>query len=466
MGRPPDAASYDAAHAGDPRGHPVRRVAATTSPTCRSPSPTGPPSCAATRQTMFEGLESEDKDPRKSLHVDDVATPELAPDEVYVAVMASAINFNTVWTSIFEPLPTFGFLDRLGKEIEWGARHALPYHVVGSDASRRRAPGRLGRAQLEAGRPGHRPLQPRRRPGPVAPTTTRCSPPTSASGASRPTSAAWPTSRWSRPTSSCPSPPTSRWEEAACNALCNSTSYRMLVIARTRAAMKQGDVVLIWGAIGRPRRLRRAVRPQRRRHAGRRGVVGRQGRPAARARLRGASSTARRPATSSGPTSTPRTRRSGAGSARTSAASSATTPTSCSSTPAARPWARRCSSCARGGTIVTCAATSRLHDRVRQPPPLDEAEDASSQLALRQLPRGVGRQPADLPRARSSRSSRPCTRSTDVGEAAYAVHKNLHEGKIGVLCLAPEEGARHRRPRASASKVGEDKITLFRRHGA
>ena len=28
---------------------------------------------------MFEGVESWDKDPRKSLHVDEVATPELAP---------------------------------------------------------------------------------------------------------------------------------------------------------------------------------------------------------------------------------------------------------------------------------------------------------------------------------------------------------------------------------------------------
>src|SRR5204863_775115 len=84
---------------------------------------------------MFEGVASEDKDPRKSLHVDEVATPELAPDEAYIAVMASSINFNTVWTSIFEPLPTFGFLARLGKESRWGARHDLDHHVVGSDAS-------------------------------------------------------------------------------------------------------------------------------------------------------------------------------------------------------------------------------------------------------------------------------------------------------------------------------------------
>src|SRR3954447_19289792 len=47
---------------------------------------------------MFEGLDSPEKDPRKSLHVEDVALPELAPDEAYVAVMASSINFNTVWT--------------------------------------------------------------------------------------------------------------------------------------------------------------------------------------------------------------------------------------------------------------------------------------------------------------------------------------------------------------------------------
>ncbi|MCZ7627958.1 MAG: hypothetical protein M5U19_02165 [Microthrixaceae bacterium] len=61
--------------------------------------------------------------------------PELAPDEVVIANMASSINFNTVWTSIFEPLPTFGFLDRLGRESVWGARHAQDFHVVGSDSA-------------------------------------------------------------------------------------------------------------------------------------------------------------------------------------------------------------------------------------------------------------------------------------------------------------------------------------------
>ncbi|HWJ09536.1 MAG TPA: crotonyl-CoA carboxylase/reductase, partial [Nocardioides sp.] len=84
---------------------------------------------------MFEGIDSRDKDPRKSLHVDDVPLPELGPGEAFVAVMASAINYNTVWTSIFEPVSTFGFLERYGRESELSKRHDLPYHIVGSDLS-------------------------------------------------------------------------------------------------------------------------------------------------------------------------------------------------------------------------------------------------------------------------------------------------------------------------------------------
>src|ERR1700683_4836032 len=89
----------------------------------------------ADEQTMFDGMASEDKDPRRSLHVDDVPLPELAPDEAYVAVMASSINFNTVWSAIFEPLPTFQFLARLRAESVGGARHDQPFHVLGSDAA-------------------------------------------------------------------------------------------------------------------------------------------------------------------------------------------------------------------------------------------------------------------------------------------------------------------------------------------
>ena len=54
---------------------------------------------------------------------------------------------------------------------------------------------------------------------------------------------------------------------------------------------------------------------------------------------------------------------------------------------------------------------------------------------------------------------------TETGEAAYQVHHNLHEGKLGVLCLAPQEGLGIDDP-AFREQVGEDRITLFRRHNA
>jgi crotonyl-CoA reductase len=63
---------------------------------------------------LFDGMESREKDPRKSLHIDDVPLPELGPGEALVAVMASAINYNTVWTSLLEPVSTFSFLELYG----------------------------------------------------------------------------------------------------------------------------------------------------------------------------------------------------------------------------------------------------------------------------------------------------------------------------------------------------------------
>jgi len=84
-------------------------------------------------QDMFAGLPTKEKDPRKSLHVEEVATPELGPGEAVVAVMASSVNYNTVWTSIFEPVSTFGFLERYGRVSPLTQKHDLPYHVVGSD---------------------------------------------------------------------------------------------------------------------------------------------------------------------------------------------------------------------------------------------------------------------------------------------------------------------------------------------
>src|SRR3954470_4691741 len=199
-------------------------------------------------QDIWAGVASEDKDPRKSLHIGDVPTPELAPDEAYVAVMASSINFNTVWTSIFEPVSTFGPLARLGRESAWGRRHDLPYQVVGSDASG--VVLRVGSA-VRNWQPGDR-------------VTVHCNHVDDQDPSAHDDSMLASNQRiWGYETNFggladlavvkanqlMPKPTHLTWEEAAVNALCNSTSYRM-VVSPHAAGMKQGDAMLIWGATG------------------------------------------------------------------------------------------------------------------------------------------------------------------------------------------------------------------------
>ena len=152
-------------------------------------------------QDMFEGRTTRDKDPRESLHLDEVPLPELGPGEALVAVMASAINYNTVWTSIFEPAADLQVPQRYGKRSELTKRHDLPYHVIGSDLSG--VVLRTG-AGVNKWKPGDEVvahcLSASSWRTPTG-TTTPCSTRSSGSGASRPTSAGWPSWPWSRRTS-------------------------------------------------------------------------------------------------------------------------------------------------------------------------------------------------------------------------------------------------------------------------
>jgi crotonyl-CoA reductase len=197
---------------------------------------------------MFDGVASEEKDPRKSLHVDEVPIPPLGPNEVLIAPMASALNYNTVWTSIFEPLPTFGFLERMANLGELGARHDLDYHIVGSDAAAvvlRTGPG------VTQWKPGDR-------------VTVHCNYVDLESPEGHEDSMLDPGQKiWGFETNFgsladismvkanqlMPMPDHLTWEEAASLGLVMATSYRMLV-GDNAARMKQGDIVLIWGATG------------------------------------------------------------------------------------------------------------------------------------------------------------------------------------------------------------------------
>ena len=102
--------------AGDPRRHPRRRHrAGRLRGHRRFPRPTGQSPSTRTRTTCSRAWRAATRTRASRLHVDEVPTPELGPGEALVAVMASAINYNTVWTSIFEPVSTFGFLERYGR---------------------------------------------------------------------------------------------------------------------------------------------------------------------------------------------------------------------------------------------------------------------------------------------------------------------------------------------------------------
>ncbi len=93
---------------------------------------------------------------------------------------------------------------------------------------------------------------------------------------------------------------------------------------------------------------------------------------------------------------------------------------------------------ARGGTIVTCAATSGY---------MIEYDNRHLWMKLKRI---VSSHFANYAEAWAANQLicegkiQPILSAVhpldDVGEAAYQVHHNLHEGKIGVLCLAPEEG--------------------------
>ncbi|MGX5187182.1 crotonyl-CoA carboxylase/reductase [Streptomyces avermitilis] len=195
---------------------------------------------------MFDGVA--DKDVRKSLRVGQVAMPELAPDEVLVAVMASAVNYNTVWSAMFEPVSTFRFLRQFATQGGWARRHDLPYHVIGSDGAG--VIVRVGSGVRRWGIGDHVVMSC------VQPDDQE--PATQADGMLGAEQRIWGfetnfggLAHYAvvRASQLIPKPAHLSWEEAACNPLCAGTAYRMLVGDRG-ARFKQGDVVLIWGAAG------------------------------------------------------------------------------------------------------------------------------------------------------------------------------------------------------------------------
>jgi crotonyl-CoA reductase len=385
---------------------------------------------------MFAGQDSGDKDPRRSLHVEDVPTPEPGPGEALVAVMASAINYNTVWTSIFEPLSTFGFLERYGRTSPLAKRHDLPYHVVGSDLAGvvvRTGPGvqawHAGDEvvahclNVELEHPdGHNDTM-------LDPEQRIWGFETNFGGLAE--------LALVKSNQLMPKPKHLSWEEAAAPGLVNSTAYRQLV-SRNGADMKQGDVVLIWGASGglgsyaTQFALNGGAIPV---------CVVSSPEKAAICRRMGAELIIDRAADgyrfwADEHNQDPKEwKRLGS---RIRELTGGDDPDIVFEHPGRETFGASVFVARRGGTIVTCASTSGF---------LHQYDNRYLWMNLKRI---IGshfanyREAWEANRLIAKGKIHPTLSRVyslaDTGQAAYDVHRNLHQGKVGVLCLAPEEG--------------------------
>jgi crotonyl-CoA reductase len=385
---------------------------------------------------MFDGVATRDKDPRLSLHVEDVALPELGPGEAYVAVMASAINYNTVWTSIFEPMSTFGFLERYGKSSPLAKRHDLPYHIVGSDLAGvvlRAGPG------VHAWKPGDE-------------VVAHCLSVELESPDGHNDTMLDPEQRiWGFETNFgglaeialvksnqlMPKAPHLTWEEAASPGLVNSTAYRQLV-SRNGAGMKQGDNVLIWGASGglggyaTQMALNGGATPV---------CVVSNEEKAEICRRMGAELIINRREEDyrfwkDETTQDPKEwRRFGK---RIRELTGGEDVDIVFEHPGRETFGASVYAARKGGTIVTCASTTGF------------VHEYDNRYLWMNLKRIIGSHFANYREAWEANrlivkgkihpTLSRSYRIDDVGQAAYDVHLNRHQGKVGVLCLAPEEG--------------------------
>jgi crotonyl-CoA reductase len=405
---------------------------------------------------MFEGLDSREKDPRKSLHVEDVPLPELGPGEAYVAVMASAINYNTVWTSMFEPVSTFAFLERYGKSSPLAKKHDLPYHVVGSD---------LAGIVLKAG-PGVHAWQPGRE------VVAHCLSVELESYEGHNDTMLDPEQRiWGFETNFgglahialvkanqlMPKPAHLTWEEAASPGLVNSTAYRQLV-SRNGAGMKQGDNVLIWGASGglggyaTQFALNGGATPV---------CVVSSEEKADICRKMGAELVIDRRAEEftfwkdEVTQDQKEWRRFGK---RIRELTGGEDVDIVFEHPGRETFGASVYAARKGGTIVTCASTSGY---------MHEYDNRYLWMNLKRI---IGshfanyREAWEANRLIAKGAIHPTLSRSysmdEVGQAAYDVHQNLHQGKVGVLCLAPEEGLGVRDEEKRAQHL--DEINRFR----
>ncbi|WP_399083237.1 crotonyl-CoA carboxylase/reductase [Streptomyces sp. BBFR2] len=403
---------------------------------------------------MFDGVA--DKDVRKSLRVGQVPMPEIAPDEVVVAVMASSINYNTVWSAMFEPLPTFNFLKKFAREGGFATRHDQPYQVIGSDAAGVVVKTGAGVRRWRAG--DH--------------VVVSCvqvddqEPATHNDGMLGAGQRAWGfetnfggLAHYAvvRASQLLDKPAHLTWEEAASTNLTAVTSYRMLVSDKG-ARIKQGDIVLIWGATGGLGSF--AVQMVKNAGGIPIGVVG-SDRKAELLRKLGCDVVIDRREIGIGDDApTPEeTLERGKRLGRAIRAAVGEDPHVVFDYVGRATFGISVFVVRRGGTVITCGSSTGYQ------------HSYDNRYLWMNLKRILGSHAANL------QEQWECNRLfrlglltpvlsavhplTDVGEAARSVQLNAHVGKVGVLCMAPEEGLGVTDPELRA-RIGAQRLNPLR----
>lgn len=199
-------------------------------------------------EETFLNMPHAEKDPGQTLHHEEVPLPEVKPGQALVALMASGINHNTVWSSLYEPMSTFQYLNQFAKANPNFKHHVQDYHILGSDGAG--VVLRVG-AGVTNWKPGNRvtinpcvvDMMDSRgfQDSMMDPSQKAWGYETNFGGLAQFTVV--------NATQLMPKPECLSWEEAASLSLVSSTCYRMLVSERG-ARMNQGDNVLVWGGAG------------------------------------------------------------------------------------------------------------------------------------------------------------------------------------------------------------------------
>jgi crotonyl-CoA reductase len=255
-----------------------------------------------------------------------------------------------------------------------------------------------------------------------------------------------------------PKPTHLSWEEAAVNGLCASTSYRMLV-GEHAARMKQGDNVFVWGATGGIGAY--AIQLVLNGGGTPIGVVSSEKR-AELLRAMGCEHVIDRRAEDYQFWSDEHTQDEGEWRRLGKKVRELVgeDPDIVFEHPGRSTMGASVFITKRGGKVVTCAATSGY---------MIEYDNRHLWMKLKSIISSHFanyQESWEMNRLIDQGAIQPVMSAVydleHVGDATLAMHHNEAEGKLGVLCLAPEEGQGISDPE-KRERIGEDRITLFRR---